>query len=439
MNSAEKINNIVKFPGFVDKKTLLQRILESNLDFDVKGINVDPRHSWHPFPAKYPPGLPRIFINTLTNENQIVLDPMMGSCTTLIESENLKRQSFGFDIDPLSLIVGTAKLQNYNQESVYNTGIYILKSSIKKFETESTYLEYQLNNRFDDETKKFLDYWFLKQTQLELLSLIIEIEKIKDNALISFFKMIFSSIIISKSGGVTLGRDLAHTRPHRVNDKIPKSAFTEFQKKINKVISTLTYSDNFSTRVVLQSSNAKQLPLPSNSIDLIVTSPPYANNAIDYMRAHKFSLVWFGHKISELKIIRRDYVGSENFSENYVVDLPLYATTIINKLKAVDLAKGKSLQRYYSEMKNVLEELYRVLKPNSACVVIVATSVLKGIDVETHVCLSEIGKKIGLELVGIGERNINRDKRMLPTSRDKNDSQIELRMHKEHVIGFFKS
>jgi DNA modification methylase len=38
--------------------------------------------------------------------------------------------------------------------------------------------------------------------------------------------------------------------------------------------------------------NAQQLPLQDNSVDLIVTSPPYASNAIDYMRAHKFSLVW---------------------------------------------------------------------------------------------------------------------------------------------------
>jgi len=43
---------------------------------------------------------------------------------------------------------------------------------------------------------------------------------------------------------------------------------------------------------------------------VVLTSPPYLN-AIDYMRCSKFSLVWMGHTIRELRNIRADSVGTE--------------------------------------------------------------------------------------------------------------------------------
>ena len=89
-------------------------------------------------------------------------------------------------------------------------------------------------------------------------------------------------------------------------------------------------------------------------------------------------------------------------------------------------------------MSEAMKEMYRVLKHGTACVIIVATSVLSGLDVETHLCLAEIGRTHGFDLVHIGKRNIDRNKRMLPTSNNKTNSQIETRMHNEYILGFWK-
>lgn len=110
----------------------------------------------------------------------------------------------------------------------------------------------------------------------------------------------------------------------------------------------------------------------------------------------------------------------------------------VMQLKEKNVKKGKVLHRYYFEMSQVIKEMYRVLKPGRACVIVVASSVLCGLDVETQNCLAEIGQQHGFELVHIGERNIDRNKRMLPTSHFKNPSQIETRMHNEYVLGFWK-
>ena len=132
-----------------------------------------------------------------------------------------------------------------------------------------------------------------------------------------------------------MARDLAHTRPHRDTQKMPPSAFTEFAKRLERIIATFAKDElNGDSGVVssqhngdsglvgresdcsasIQDATAADTGLPPSSVDLIVTSPPYANNAIDYMRAHKFSLVWFGWKITDLSRIRSQYLGHDAIS-----------------------------------------------------------------------------------------------------------------------------
>jgi hypothetical protein len=354
----------------------------------------------------------------------------------LIEASLLNREPIGFDIDPLSLIIGKAKFQKFSPILAVDLAHLVLKEAKERFDFHKDTLISELKERFDNETLSFLDHWFLKETQLELLALIREIEKLEDEAVKQFMMLIFSGIIITKSGGVTMAYDLAHTRPHRVLSKKPNSSFQEFSKRLFKNLQK--FKKLPPSKVFLKEANAKNMPLDDESIDLILTSPPYANNAIDYMRAHKFSLVWFGYKITDLKQIRKTYLGSESTSNFQFIDLPGYSNFKVIQLKKINEKKGRALHRYYSEISEVTKEMYRVLKHGTACVIIVASSVLSGLDVETHLCLAEIGQTHGFELVHIGKRNIDRNKRMLPTSNNKTHSQIETRMHNEYVLGFWK-
>ncbi|OWY20035.1 hypothetical protein C7N43_24600 [Sphingobacteriales bacterium UPWRP_1] len=419
-----------------DRKQIFKNLLALNLDFEAKRESI-PQHVWHPFPAKFPPALPDLFIQNLTSPGDMVLDPMAGSCTTLLESMRLNRNAVGFDIDPLSLILGKAKLQNIDKFEAKTIGNELINKAVLLYQTSKTELLDKFNEYYGQETVDFIDYWFEKNTQLELFALILQIESLSNQKLQSFFKLIFSSIIIAKSGGVSLASDLAHTRPHRVMQKRVNSAFVEFGKKMNKIINSnfKPLTGNFD----LYEANAKKMPLAASSINLIITSPPYANNAIDYMRAHKFTLIWFKYGITSLKNTRKEYIGSEAYINEYIVPLPLFTISLINTLKKVNNSKGKSLERYYSEMQQVFAEMYRVLKPESACIIVVATSVLNGIDVQIDKCFKEISEQIGFEHIHTAVRNIPRNKRMMPVSNVKNNSQIESRMHQEFVIGLWKN
>ncbi len=415
-------------------------------------------HAWHPFPAKFPPQLPEFMIRQLSDPGDLVLDPMLGSGTTLVEALRLGRRGVGCDIDPLARMIATTKLTPIDPIDALRQGERILAEAGDDYRRSRLRLQKDLELRFDARTAQFIDYWFLPQQQLELLALVQCIEALPEGGTRDFLRVAFSSTIIAKSGGVSLARDLAHTRPHRDTDKTPMSAFVEFGKRLERNVAALASSESTEATMPfclsgagetdlrgsppsasIHATSAAETGLPAASIDLIVTSPPYANNAIDYMRAHKFSLVWFGWKITDLSRLRARYVGHDAIAGLSCEELPDQCEETLTRLADRDDRKALVLRRYFEEMRSVISEMRRVLKAGRPAVIVVGSSTLRGLDVETHKGLAAIGEDAGLVLAGIGARLLDRDKRMMPARWGRRQhSQIEERMHKEYVIGLVK-
>lgn len=446
----------------------LIRLLSEDLNFEGQNSKYA-SHDIHSFPAKFPPQLPNKFIRELTTTGDIVLEPMLGSGTSVLEAFLSGRKSFGFDIDPLALLISQVKVSTFDLKQVSHIGSLILKQAASALGERWDELLEMREKRWDEKTRDFIDYWFAFETQMELLALISEIEKLADNPTKTFFELVFSAIIITKSGGVSFALDLAHTRPHRAKVVISKggkvllgkefendnsrkikiltkklrSPLEDFEKRLQQNLKSLNFqnlmpSDMSLLPVVLNRGDAQHLPLESNKVDLIVTSPPYASNAIDYMRAHKFSLVWLGYSIDDLNRKRREYIGGEALDVEFE-PLPTNAAKIVEEITSLNKKKGLVLHRYYSEMTRVLREMFRVLRPGKAAIVVVGSSILNGRDTETQNCLAEIGESIGFEVPKIGIRNLDRNRRMLPAGFEVNrDSQIQQRMHEEYIIGFCK-
>jgi DNA modification methylase len=431
-------------------REIFRKLLNENFDFHGENSNYA-THNLHAFPAKFPPQLPKKLIIGLTAPGEKVLDPMVGSGTTALEAMLLGRHGIGIDIDPLSLNLGKVKVTYLDPGNLIREAESLIDRSSDALLHKNDELTKALDLRFDPQTKKFVDYWFLKETQLELLALIQEIEKISDSNSKRFFKIALSSIIITKSGGISQAYDLAHTRPHRLKDKIPRPAIEEFRKRLNKSIERIGQLIWATGQADIFCSNAQRLGLADNSIDLIVTSPPYPSNAIDYMRTHKFALVWLGHDIASLSKMRRNYMGGEYIGDFRMRELPDYSNQVVTGLSQKDPKKANALRRYYTEMSQCLSEIFRVLKPGKGAVVVVGSSVMRGIDTETGRCLAEIGKAEGFDLIAIAQRKLDRNKRMMPARNasqseaggparesKKAGTKIEERMHKEYIIGFLK-
>ena len=421
----------------LSKRERLAALLEGELNFHGKDSGYA-SHDVHAFAAKFPPQLPAAFIRGLTSPGDIVLDPMMGSGTTVVEAFIEGRQGVGLDIDPLALRLGRVKTMPLDTDNLREAGNKVILRANTLMSNGKT-IEQNLSKRFDARTKAFIDYWFLPSTQRELMALVLALQNVTDTSTRRFLELTFSSVIVTKSGGVSRARDLAHSRPHLDATKIPKNALEQFAFRLRKNLASIAQLKTNGITAVPLAGDARSMPFGDGVIDLVVTSPPYAN-AIDYMRAHKFSLVWFGESVADLSKLRAEYIGSERVGHTQYAVLPDKPEGIIRQLAERDNSKATILRKYFAEMKIVLNEMYRVLRVDSAAIVVVGTSVMRGLDVQTHYCLADIAAEAGFDVVGVAQRVLDRNKRMMPARfGKKTDSIIEQRMHEEYVLGLLKS
>ncbi|MFW6028921.1 MAG: TRM11 family SAM-dependent methyltransferase [Halanaerobiales bacterium] len=102
----------------------------SNFEEEITSVWSFPeRGSWETHNGRYrgnfAPQIPRNLILRYTNEDDMVLDPMMGGGTTLIEAKLLNRRSIGFDINPEAVEISSSNIGfsgNYKYEPIIRIG-----------------------------------------------------------------------------------------------------------------------------------------------------------------------------------------------------------------------------------------------------------------------------------------------------------------------------
>jgi hypothetical protein len=252
----------------------------------------------------------------------------------------------------------------------------------------------------------------------------------------------FSRLIIAKEKGASLAKDLAHSRPHKSFDKAPVQPFGAFLGTVEKVLKNcLTSADrNRGPKAKLGWGDARSTKLPKESVDLILTSPPYLN-AIDYLRCSKFSSVWMGHNRDELRRIRSESVGAEvgvyrpdqgGFAEQLIKDLRL-SSRLSSRHKAV-------LLRFVEDMRSTLREARRVLVRGGRAVIVVGENAVRGVYIRNAKIITAIAEDVGLVLEDQCSRTLPPNRRYLPPPRNnKSGKGIARRMRREVILSFRKS
>lgn len=392
-------------------------------------------HNLHAFAAKFPPQLPRLFIHELTNPGEWVLDPMDGSGTALIEAVLAGRHAIGIDLDPLAVLIAQVKCMPLSLPQCAQVGAHVLQNARKSLHSPS---DQRLGHFYSPQAVEFFSYWFEESTAHELCALIRAIQAGEETDIRAFLQVVFSSMIITKTGGLTRARDLAHSRPHRdLNKRIRQSAFEVFEERLHTAIGSLESVVDAPGRAWVVRADARTLPLRENCVHLIVTSPPYAANAIDYMRAHKFSLIWLGHELKTLTDLRSKYIGAELRASNLAFASET-ANQVVQSLRRRDDRRAAVVAHYFRDMEAALCEMFRVLAEGRAAVLVVGSSTIRGVEIKAPTVLAELAAAIGFHVIGVARREIVRDARMMPVSQRSSRSGIEARMHEEGVIGLVK-
>ena len=387
----------------------------------------------HPFPARM---APEIVLNSLSKSRnkKILLDPMVGSGTVVkVASENCYN-CIGFDRDPLAVLMTRVWTQIMDGKEFNNHA----KVLINKFE-EKKNSDFTLKWIDEDkETEEFINFWFAKEQSNDLRilsSLLVDETGVEADAL----KIALSRLIITKERGASLGRDISHSRPHRRKDLTNEFNVIENFKKSVSFLSKRLSERKAGGNVEVKLADARKLPLEENTIDLVVTSPPYLN-AVDYMRGHKLSLVWLGYTIGELRRIRSGNIGAEKAPDhgNYTS----IAGKLLSGLKGIENLSNREqcmISRYAEDVFLFTKEIERVLKHNGKAVLVVGNSCLKGVFVENTEILCSAARMLGMKIMDRVEREIPANRRYLPMPDAATISGLQKRMRTESIISFTKN
>jgi tRNA G10 N-methylase Trm11 len=382
---------------------------------------------------------PELALETLEEltETGVVLDPMAGSGTVLRQATLLGHRAIGFDMDPLAVLMTRVSTQNIDDQRVENLArrVTALTDALRAEETRLQWID------TDPETEAFIDFWFAEPQKSELRRLAhvlhqIELEggAAEEILALNVLQIALSRLIITKDKGASLARDVSHSRPHRVISENNFQVRPMFERSIKVVRSRLAGAPPQGSAKVDLGDARLLTDVAEASVDAVLTSPPYLN-AIDYMRGHRLSLVWLGHRLRDLRAIRSTSIGSERSPDRDEADTRFAEMKIaMGEISQLPKKFERMIDRYVQDIWRMLGEVARVLKAGGQATFVVGNSCLRGVFVRNSAAVATAAGLVGLTLIGEAERPLPMQSRYLPMT----SLPLGKRMRTETILSFAK-
>ena len=357
-------------------------------------------HNFHTYPAKFIPKIPYTTISALTLPGEVVLDPFCGCGTTIVESNLLGRKSIGIDLNPIATMVTKSKVTPLSEEQIFS--IPQILESIKK-DIDNYYEGRKTSNTPDIPNFHNREHWFEDNVLNELGIIKAYLNELEDGDLKNYLYTAFSSIIVSVSN------QESDTRFAAINKGLePKTTFSKFFKKVESMNPRILDFSKKSTseQVDVYNKNSENLDfLEDNSIDHIVTSPPYANT-YDYYLYHKFRIYWLGY---DLERCRDNEIGSRNKHSS----------------------KKQDISTFEESLSKCMTEFGRVLKNGKYLVMVIGDSIIRGELHRADKLMEKVGNQNNFKLVRVVSYALGKNSRMF-NPKFANNKKLE------HIM-FFKN
>ena len=370
-------------------------------------------HGYHRYPAKFIPPLVSRLINTYSTPGASVGDPFLGSATTGVEALRLERSFYGSDVSQVALLMSRVKCTPLCPSEL-NAIWLSLNASLQKTphigKRTLTQDELEVINAIDiahASREERLLYWFPAKYRESLTYILQQILTWENEAFRLFFLCGFSNILRScsiwLSGSIKAQKDL---------EKVLGDPLEEFRKQIHDMLKrNLLYWEALSekggnpVRVVdrchLSLEDVRYLSLAESTLDLIVTSPPYAI-CYEYSELHQLTQIWLeNHHVFESERVKARWIGSSQLAHRVDSDTSI-RSTIANEalIQLAEQATEKTrpriqrevraLRYYFQDMSLALQQCARVTRPEGYAIFIVGNSYKRGITIPTSDALCEI-------------------------------------------------
>ena len=378
-----------------------------------------PIHRWF----RYSAGFSAEWVNTVIEEihPEKVLDPFAGSGTVCISCDRLGVQSIGVEAHPFVFNIAHAKSLWFEDHKCFLDTANELLSHAKKCTPEKKLFENPL-----------IAKCYSQEVLTDLLKLKNAFNNLSCKKNIKELLFIAISSILRKSSHVGTAQ-WQYILPNKIKSKIisPYDAFIEQINIMYDDIHSMSLLKNSKPlcKIICEDSRTLQ-SIDSSSIDLVITSPPYANN-YDYADATRLEMTFWGDVTSwgDLHDAVRKYLicsnaqhaSKEKFNLEELVESiwlkPIYKDILLvcNELSLVRETKGGKknyhtmLAAYFIDMAKTFFALRRVMRPYSKLCFVIGDSAPYGVYAPVDLWLGKLALAAGFrswEFEKLRDRNI---------------------------------
>lgn len=375
-------------------------------------------HGWHPYYAGYSEAFVESALEHLEcTKHTIVLDPWCGSGTTNIVSARNEFPSIGIEINPVMSIFAAAKApQTLKFTKELDKFFSTLGQDINHKHGKDTQVNSAILNFFTPKTANFIceiirsnpfESRYVKQNGTPKNwsnEFTINSKNRVLNAPYAYILSVvfrtlrefFSSV---KSSNPTWSKK--SIQKISISKSILIAAIIQNHKKMIADLKDFYSINNAQLKTLICYSDSRTSSLKANSIDRVITSPPYLTR-IDYAVSTSMEMSLLGDH-AFLAFIRENTMGAPIITKSIKSQNPKWGAICNNVLasvrqhhtKAAESYYWKNMIQYFSDAHNAICEIHRVLKSSGRGLIVVQSSYFKDIEIPLGEIYVEILKNNG--------------------------------------------
>ena len=384
-------------------------------------------HGLHEYRGKFFPQLVRALMNIARlPEDAVILDPMCGSGTTLVEARLSGRRSYGLDMNPLSVFVTDVKCAALTlKPATLADACDDLRRELEAPVSPRGPVEHSAPSANDD--RSYLERWFALRTLDELDLIEAAVCRLPTKTLRNFYRVCMSNIL----RGVSWQKNDDLRVRREQTDIGAGETVARFLEEAMRATRTVTAflvergrsgMGSYKVREADARRAADGLPDLIGKVDAVITSPPYAT-ALPYIDTDRLSLVYLRllarerHRTRDTLMIGNREVttrGREEYWTFYEGNKSLLPRSTCALVERIDrLNKTNSvgfrrrnlsalLSKYFFDMREVMRQTYSLLRPGGTMFLVVGnnrtTAGGRHVEIRTADHLGEIAGGLGFRI-----------------------------------------
>lgn len=413
------------------KSNLVDKIKEKEIDYwDFKNVTASGIHKISAYPATMVPDMQYELIKLIKSEDSSItniLDPFHGSGTTLVEGEKNNLSPIGIDINPLANLITKVKLQGVNKKY-----IDIANNRIEKFLKSNSF-------EFDKHYFYNIEKWYRNDFIMTFSKIRCAIQREKYRYVRQYYWVCLINIL-KKYSNTRSSTFKLHVKEQNDIEKMENHIVEDFIKSINEYSQYLPdYNRRKKIDLKIGKSEDILYGMKSDSVDLIVTSPPYGDNSttVTYGQYSMLPIYWIDRKdmesFDEKLIDNYSSIDSNSLGGRIRRTKQNYQSDCLNKyVESIATDKRKKVVNFITDYLDVMGQMGRIIKKNKRIVLTLGNRRVDNKTVPLSKVTQEYFESIGFELEVSITRNIP-IKRMPRRLSNVKDKSVES-MNQEYVL-----